>query len=671
MKRKRKRLFWWLAISIWLFSFYLAEAAWAEDYYFPAQDITTNQTNTSIDAIAKTANSGPEPPLASDPGVYITNVVIDGTLKSGDYVTVIIKDWQGNQQQQNFSSLPINYSPPAGAAYYLNYTLHTSSTPGWRQTYYVQATNNLGVVSHWETPAPPPADDTTPPAAPTGVQAVAESPTDVNITWNANPDAFGYYVYRDGTLIADVMDTSYLDIGLTPGTTYTYTVRAYDAAGNLSAPSAPATVTTPTGGGGGDTTPPEAPTGVQATADSPTQVTVTWNANTEPDIAGYKVYVNGVLIAVVTGTSYTDTGLTPGTTYTYTVRAFDTSYNLSAWSAPATVTTPTDSGGEPPPPDSGGGGGQPPPEVDTTPPAAPTGVQATADGCRVIVTWDANNEPDVAGYKVYRDGTLVANVTGTSYTDTGLTAGKTYTYTVRAYDAAGNVSDESAPATVTTPCLLGYLQNPPPPPAPPSPPSISIPPAGTFDGTGPGYSPPNIAIPPPPSFNPAPPTYSPPAGRGPFIYEPPDFAVPAPIESPPPLPPIPNPEDYLLPTETPLPQQPPRQQDPVSEPQPPLARQEPHQDPPLARQEPHQDPPLARQEPHQDPPLARDPVLSRQTPLTPEQPLTPEPALARQAPGSAEPPLARQAPLAQDAPLTRDAPLQPEPPLTATPPLGS
>lgn len=383
MERKRKRLFWWLAISIWLFSFYLAEAAWAEDYYFPAQDITTNQTNTSIDAIAKTANSGPEPPLASNPGVYITNVVIDGTLKSGDYVTVTIKDWQGNQLQQNFSSLPINYSPPAGAAYWLNYTLHTSSTPGWRQTYYVQASNNLGVVSHWETPAPPPADDT------------------------------------------------------------------------------------------------------------------------------------------------------------------------------------------------------------------------------------------------------------------------------------------------TAPSLLDYLQNPPLPPAPPSPPSISIPPAGTFDGTGPGYTPPNIAIPPPPSFNPAPPAYSPPAGRGPFIYEPPDFAVPAPIESPPPLPPIPNPEDYLLPAETPLPQQPPLQRDAVTGPQPPLARQEPHQDPPLARQEPRQDPPLARQEPQQDPPLARDPVLSRQTPLTPEQPLTPEPALARQAPGSAEPPLARQAPLAQDAPLTRDAPLQPEPPLTPTPPLGS
>ncbi|MGH2944714.1 MAG: DUF7594 domain-containing protein [Solirubrobacteraceae bacterium] len=91
------------------------------------------------------------------------------------------------------------------------------------------------------------------------------------------------------------------------------------------------------------------------------------------------------------------------------------------------------------------------PAGDTTPPSAPTNLSATApSGSQVDLSWTASTD-DVAvtGYDVLRDGTLIATVTTTGYTDTTVTAGTPYTYTVKARDAADNVSAASNSATVT------------------------------------------------------------------------------------------------------------------------------------------------------------------------------------------------------------------------------
>ncbi|MFF7361280.1 carbohydrate binding domain-containing protein [Streptomyces sp. NPDC008125] len=92
---------------------------------------------------------------------------------------------------------------------------------------------------------------------------------------------------------------------------------------------------------------------------------------------------------------------------------------------------------------------------DTTAPTAPAKAAAAADGVSVVLTWEpSTDETKVIKYQVTRTGgtkgTLVADTGSTVFSDTGLEERTAYSYTVRAVDAAGNVSTASAPATATT-----------------------------------------------------------------------------------------------------------------------------------------------------------------------------------------------------------------------------
>ncbi len=142
----------------------------------------------------------------------------------------------------------------------------------------------------------------------------------------------GYYVLRNGVQVANVASPSYTDTGLTDGTNYSYTVKAYDPSGNVSAASAPATATPK------DTTAPSVPSGLHATSGDG-QVSLSWTAATDNvGVTGYRVYRNGNLITTVTGTSANDTGLTDGTSYSYTVSAIDAAGNASAQSGAVSAT---------------------------------------------------------------------------------------------------------------------------------------------------------------------------------------------------------------------------------------------------------------------------------------------------------------------------------------------
>jgi hypothetical protein len=89
---------------------------------------------------------------------------------------------------------------------------------------------------------------------------------------------------------------------------------------------------------------------------------------------------------------------------------------------------------------------------DTTPPTVPTNLSASAvSQSQINLSWSPSTDNvGVAGYQVFRNGTMIGNSSGTSFSDTPLSASTTYTYTVTAFDAAGNVSAQSLPASATT-----------------------------------------------------------------------------------------------------------------------------------------------------------------------------------------------------------------------------
>ncbi|MGH3648313.1 MAG: glycosyl hydrolase family 18 protein [Micromonosporaceae bacterium] len=100
----------------------------------------------------------------------------------------------------------------------------------------------------------PPPTDSTPPSAPGNLRSTGTSSSSVSLAWNTSTDnvgVTGYDVFRGSTKVATVTGTSHVDSGLSASTTYTYTVKARDAAGNVSAASNQISATTQSGGGGG------------------------------------------------------------------------------------------------------------------------------------------------------------------------------------------------------------------------------------------------------------------------------------------------------------------------------------------------------------------------------------------------------------------------------------
>ena len=195
--------------------------------------------------------------------------------------------------------------------------------------------------------------DTTAPTQPGTASATAVSVGEVDVSWGASTDnvgVTGYQVERcqgvgcsNFVQVATPTGTTYKDTSVGAGTSYSYRVRATDAAGNLSAYSNTASATTPAP----DSTPPTQPGTLGANAVSSGEIDLSWGASTDNvGVTGYRVErcqgvgcSNFVQVATPTGTTYKDTSVSPSTSYSYRVRAADAAGNLSPYSNTAGATT--------------------------------------------------------------------------------------------------------------------------------------------------------------------------------------------------------------------------------------------------------------------------------------------------------------------------------------------
>ncbi|MES2409884.1 MAG: zinc-dependent metalloprotease family protein [Bacteroidota bacterium] len=184
--------------------------------------------------------------------------------------------------------------------------------------------------------------------------------------------------------------------------------------------------------GSTDTVAPTAPT-LTASGTTETATNLSWSGATDNvAVTGYDVYKDGILLGSTASTSYAVSGLANSTTYVFTVKAKDTAGNVSVASNAVSVTTLT-------------------PVPDTTAPTAPTLSAAGTTSTSTNLSWSgATDNVGVTGYDVYKDGVLLGSTASTSYGVSGLTASTTYTFTVRAKDATGNISADSNVASVTT-----------------------------------------------------------------------------------------------------------------------------------------------------------------------------------------------------------------------------
>jgi chitinase len=169
--------------------------------------------------------------------------------------------------------------------------------------------------------------DTTGPSIPTGLNSPSRTSTSVSLAWNASTDnpggsgVAGYDVYRGGALAGSPTGTSFTVTGLGPNTTYSFTVRARDNAGNASAQGAALSVTT--NPAAGCSTLPSVPTGLGSPSQTSSTVSLAWNASTPGAncTVQYRVFRDGTQATQVSATSATIGGLAANTTYSFTVAA--------------------------------------------------------------------------------------------------------------------------------------------------------------------------------------------------------------------------------------------------------------------------------------------------------------------------------------------------------------
>ncbi|UQD56654.1 endonuclease [Flavobacterium sp. K5-23] len=333
-----------------------------------------------------------------------------------------------------------------------------------------------------------PSGDTQAPTTPANLLASGTTTTSTVLSWTASTDnvgVTGYEIYQGTTLLGTVATTFYNVTGLTAATAYSFTVKAKDAAGNLSTASNTVNITTTA------TAPLTYCTSQgNSTADEKIGKVVFGTINnTSSGTAGYENYT-AISTSATRGTAYTIT-ITPSWTSTvysegyavwidYNQNGLFTDAGEQVWTKATSTTTPASGSFTIPATATLGStrmrvsmkyNGVPTAceafsygqvedytvtitgvTADTTAPSAPTALVASGTTQTTTnLSWSASTDNvAVTGYDVYRGTTLLGTVATTSYNVTGLTASTAYTFSIKAKDAAGNISLASNTVNVTT-----------------------------------------------------------------------------------------------------------------------------------------------------------------------------------------------------------------------------
>lgn len=278
----------------------------------------------------------------------------------------------------------------------LSYKLKGLS-PGTQHTYRIRSINGTG-VGNWSILQ----KLTTPLTVPAITSKVVADATNESITlaWDQNPDAQGYEVEADGSIVYSGADTSMTQSGLASGSSHVYRVRANNSVGTSTSWSTSVTAATYL---------LAAPSHFSA-VEFATSITLTWD-NTL-DATGYDVELDGVIKDLGNTASFASINLQPETLHQYRIRAKNTS-GLSSWS--------------------------PPLKVSTLPiqPGIPISITATISKEVITLSWSQVPHPSGTGwsdgYDVEIDGEVVIdNYNSTNYADIDLKAFSQHTYRVRA-----------------------------------------------------------------------------------------------------------------------------------------------------------------------------------------------------------------------------------------------
>ena len=182
-----------------------------------------------------------------------------------------------------------------------------------------------------------------------------------------------------------------------------------------------------------DTQAPTSPSGLTASNTTQTSVSLAWNASTDNTaVTGYDVYQGSTKLTTVTTLNYNVTNLNANTAYSFSIRAIDAAGNTSSASNTVNVTTLE--------------------APDTQAPTTPTGLSTSnITETSVSLSWNASTDnKGVTGYEVYRGSTKVTTIATLSYNAINLNPDTSYSFSIRAIDAAGNTSSASNTVNVTT-----------------------------------------------------------------------------------------------------------------------------------------------------------------------------------------------------------------------------